>query len=457
MKRTFKKSLIILFALAVVMMTMVMPTVSANTDVAITFDTEAMENASGTETGLRVTNLYPTASGRESVEGYHIKNGVIKFNFDQAMDESTLTPENIKVKLASSSYINPANPKFDANTMEWTYEPYEVTSTSYSISIADMCEGTMVHTVIFTSGVKTADGTPINEVSKKFQTGRIVTTQGTEGKSLMDVAHKKDIKRYESDGTLSTLASDGTAYNQSKNNLMVDYAPNIDQVGAHFIPAKDAYVKIDLGNYYSIYDVVIYSAWGDEDFRAHKPVAVAYSNDPAATFSSANSVGTMAANQYKSSGRLEASDGGRGYSRYLSPATPFRARYIFLRATNTGDTGESASSIKVIADVDTDYGELTAKKDGSAVSKFAGTGTYEVSAPATENKAGSGGAYMIIAGFDANGIVTKIECSEVSVSGGKVSLTTTIENANTKSLKAILIKSFSEPQMLTDALILPAQ
>lgn len=441
MKKSFKKSLMILLSIIMVF-TMVTPVAFANEAVSITFVDSDMESASAGD-GLKVTNLVNTGNGT-TVEGKHIPGGIITFNFSEEMDITTLTPENITITLGANTYISASNPKFNSATMQWSYEPYEVTSTSYSIAIADMCEGTMTHTVTFTDGVKTANQSPITEVTKKFQTGRIATTQSTEGKVIKDVAYGKETKRHNADGS----TTDRSQY--------VRYVTDLNQGEAAYTGTSADYIRIDLGNYYTIYDVITYSFWGaTPSFNAHWNIDILYSNDPNADASAATRWGALGANQWNTSSSLTGSTGGgRGLSRYLSPSAPVRARYIFLRVTSSAaQYGEQLCSVKVLAEVDTDYGAITATKDGNVVTAFTGAGEYVVSVPVTEYVSGSSAAYMIVAGYDASGVITKINCAPVSKSDNKLTLATTFTDS-TKTVKAALIKDFTKPQMLTDALVL---
>ncbi len=403
-----------------------------------------------------VTNQIATDGTHADMEGTYVQGGIITFTFDgTAMDTSTLTPENIIITLESKNantgkpaYCNTAyieNCDFIENVGEtdiskkytciWKYEPYEATSTSYSISIADMVEGKMIHKVTFTENVKTAEGKSIVPVSKEFTTGRIATTKGYEGKALRNVAYMK------------TYGASNTA------TKMTDYNPNFED-GSSVGYVNN--IRIDLGNYYDIADVALYTAWAAQDSTKHD-VEVFYSNDPDATVDTATYLGTIDDEQQNFvDGVNQGTKYGRGLSAWLHPTTLVRARYIFLKSYNS--VNKNVNFIEILSPVDCEYGAITATYNGETVTEFKGEGKYTVSVPVTEYISGSSNGYMIVAGYDASGVITAINCAPVSKADGVLSLATTFTNT-TKSLKAVLIKDFTQPQMLTDALVLetPAQ
>lgn len=455
MKKILKKSLMFLLSLAMVITT-VMPVAFADetAEVSITFANLAMENTTETY-GLRVTNVINSNGEHTDVEGTYIDGGIITFNFGEPMDPATLTPENIKIYLNAAEseglninttltpeslrfntfYIKDTNTKFNSETNEWTYTPYEVTETSYSISIADMCEGVMVHEVKFTSGVKTANQEPIAEVTKKFTTGRITTTQSHKGKVLKDVAYGK------------TVTGNASA------NVITTYSDkNSDRVALN----ASSYIKIDLGGYYDIADIVIRLAIHPTQKDWVRAVEISCSNDPEETGVTATVLGTIGTEQYyltSSNGIYGDRYGGLGSSGHLGlSGTTHRARYIFLKSSSGAPF---VRSVHVLSPVDADYGVLTAKKDGELVDSFQGAGEYEVSVPAYEYKSGAAGCYMIVAGYDVSGNITAIDCAEVTLDDGVLKRNINF-NQSTTSMKAVLIKDFLTPQMLTEALVLNA-
>ncbi len=390
----------------------------------------------------RITNKIGSDGTHADVEGTYIQGGVITFTFSEEMDVNTLTPENIIITLGSAGLVK--SDKLNSQTLVWSYEPcYEPTSTTYSIDIADLCEGYKDHTVTFTSNVKTIGGKAIVETTKTFTTGRIATTSGYAGSVLKNVAYQRPAK----------------GENGSDRGLLTTYSPQYNNRYATYTGGSDNWVRIDLGNYYDVADVVVYIPYtaSGAAWQVNKDVVVAYSCDPDATGATATNLGTIDDAQYwtDTNGNYYASDGGLGFSGWLHPKNSVRARYIFVRANNGGTSGQQLCNVEVIAPVDTVYGEITAKKNNDTVNAFDGAGEYVVSVPVTEYVSGTSDGYMIVAGYDASGVITKINCLPVTKADGVLSLATTFTDT-TKSLKAVLIKDFTQPQMLTDALVLPA-
>ncbi len=449
MKKSFKKSLMILLSIIMVF-TMATPVAFAEdaVDVKITFANSTIENYNYTSNaaGIRLTNVPNSTTSSSNYEGTYVGNEIV-FNFDTEMDPDTLKPENIKIILGESTFMSPAETRLDKDSMEWTYTKYKATPNTYTIYVSDMCEGTMPHVVTFTSDVKTAAGASINPVEKKFRTARIATVTPAENKEIVNVAFGK--KFYEND---PAGKKEKTKWTNTQEQFTVD-----DQ---HTMNKNDS--RIDLGNYYDIEDMVFY-AFPDTDWTWNKQVDVRYSNDPDATWEEATPWASFPTGQYVDKDTLKSADwnhaaDGRGFTRWLHPEKGVRARYIFIKAINGGDYGESINEIRIYASVDTDFGEITATKGGEAVTAFTGEGEYTVSVPVKEYVSGSSNGYMIVAGYDASGVITKINCAPVSKSNDKITLATTFTDT-TKSLKAVLIKDFTKPQMLTDALVLepPAQ
>lgn len=439
--KKFTKLLSAMLAVMMIVSSIGMIAFAENADVTITFANAALENASA-EGSMAITNIVNTASGREVVEGWNIGNKIV-FNFGTAMKPETLNPTNIKIYLGSAYGVT--GDRLNKETMEWTYTKYEATETTYTIYISDMCEGHQVHSVTFTSGVQTADEVPINEVTKKFKTGRVAKDiEPADGKVLKDVAHGKDFIN-ESTGAAVTV---WTAY-------QADYST--DNNTRAFMSNGKSY-KIDLGNYYDIEDVVFYS-FRNMSWAWNQTVKAAYSNDPNATYETATPFGTFAKSQYMNSTDAGAyndgaNKGGRGIARWLRPADSVRARYIFLKC-ESGDYGEPVMEVRVIANVDTDYGQMTATKDGAAATTCTGAGEYTFTVPATQHVADTAGGYMIVAGYDINGVITAIKCNPAEYADSALTMTATMP-ANTVSIKASLIKDFTSPYLVTDALELPA-
>ena len=167
----------------------------------------------------------------------------------------------------------------------------------------------------------------------------------------------------------------------------------------------------------------------------------------------AGQYGKVASGTYAGS-TTGSSTGFVGYSKYLHPDHSVRARYVYLKGN-----GDKIVQLSVFGYVDTVYESMTATKDGAEITET-GAGSYTVTCPVHARVAGTSDAYMIVAGYDANGVVTKINCAPVSLENydsnkktGTLSLTTTFGDTTAK-IKAVIIKSISEPYMLTDALVI---
>ena len=435
-----KKSLMILLSIIMVF-TMAAPVAFADEDVTITFANSTIENYTTNAAGLRITNVPNATATSKDHEGTFVGNEIV-FNFSTEMDVTTLNPENIKIYLGETILMSPAETRLDTTTMEWTYTKYNATSTTYTIYISDMCEGTMPHIVTFTSGVKTATGASINPVEKKFRTARIATVAPAEGKEIVNVAFGKKFYENKPDG-------------KTEKPKWTNDQPQFTIQDHHTMNKNDS--RIDLGNYYDIEDMVIYVS-PDAYWTCNHQVDVRYSNDPEATWDTATSWASFPQGQYAAQSALQGADwshaaDGRGFSRRLKPTNAIRARYIFVKSINGGDYGEAINEIRIYASVDTDYKEIKATKGGADVTEFTGAGEYVVTVPVKEYVAGSSNGYMIVAGYDANGIITKINCAPVNKANDELTLATTFTDT-TKTVKAVLIKDFTQPQMLTDALVL---
>ena len=205
------------------------------------------------------------------------------------------------------------------------------------------------------------------------------------------------------------------------------------------IPAGDWW-KIDLGNIYEVADLSTYDYY---NVRSTMAMDIYYSSDPNAGFNADQVAPTGADN----------STGVNG-DRWLNPDSVVTARYIFIK--NEGTSGATINGLDIFGYVDNYYTTLTAEKDGETVTECSGDGTYTIKAPVLDvigDDDASG--YMIVAGYDASGVITTIKCEPVSYDAGYLKLDATMDNG-TVSIKAALIESFANPYLLTDALILPA-
>lgn len=436
MKKCFIKGFSI-FVSAFLLAALAIP-VSATKDVTVT------ASINGLNPDLVISNKISSngESNRADVEGYLIKSGLVTFTFSERMDISTLIPENITITPAKNTssgqvtFIAQGTLNADGTL---PYKPYAVTDTTYSIAIGDMLEGKLRHDIVFTSRVKTAAGEEMTPYETGFTTGRIAKMPVKPNKIIKNVAYGK-----------TAMREDGT-----ERNKMTSYAPSYNKT-AGIATGSNQYTRIDLGNYYDVADVMVVSFWGAFSWATDRTMEIRYSCDPKATGAEATLWGEVAKGQYykNSSGDVELSDGGRGGTRWLHPQKSVRARYIFIKAD--GDAGEQICNVEVLAYVDADFDALKATKDGQEVTEFVGDGTYVVSSKVSEYFAGAADSYMIVAGYDANGVVTTINCAPVSKTTDNVLSLETTFGANTVSMKACLLKSFSQPQMLTDALTLPA-
>ena len=381
-------------------------------------------------------------------------DGKITFTFDEDMDVDTLTPENIKVFTYAPADINKdsASPvkkglkdeRYNSD-LSVIYQPLNKSAREYVLWAGDFAA--RPYRVIFSSNVKTAAGNAIAEQTFVFRLGKNAKMPYREGKRIVKVGFNQPAVNQ--DGT--TILTSSTSENIT--GVPVDYSGR----GAQAKITASGWWKIDLGNIYEVGDVVTYDSY---DIRCTQAIEVYYSSDPNSGFGADQVLPTLwgeLGTANRPSGTTSGSDNATGVNgdRCLSPSTTVTAQYIFLKNIDTA-TAE-IQGLDILGYVDNYYTTISASKGGVPVSNCSGDGTYTFKAPVVDYVGDNDAtAYMIVAGYDADGVVTTIKCSPVTYDNGYLTLEATMENG-TASIKAALIESFASPYLLTDALILPAQ
>ena len=273
MKTFFKKGLSVLLSLG--MLLCVLPSYAEEGSpkaVTIRLESQGLENCSsvGTVTNAtRVTNLL--RGGESNTDGYAFPEPV-RFVFGEELDESTLTAENITIQAVNGtgaplSYVSPVlYSHYNTETGYVTYTPYSVSSTDCRIDVGTLIEGHCKLIVTFkggeeTDGVKTGiwtkNGEPIQTVVKNVFPGRVALLPHRAGKSIMDVAYRS--------AAVATKWNGSTVKDVTKP--LLKYRSSIDGgytegAGTAVSLTSDSLVRVDLGNYFDISDLAVYSFWG---------------------------------------------------------------------------------------------------------------------------------------------------------------------------------------------------
>ena len=438
MKNSLKKVLSVVTMAALLMTSVIVA--SASSEVSITSNLDSYDFTKGSAWGI--TNLM---SGAHKDDKY-VENGLIVYTFSVDMDVSTLTPENIVLKAENKSEALQGlySERYNPETKVMNYSAYSKSAREYSIDIGTLPLGNVNYTLTFTANEKTAAGETIIETTKNFRTGRIVELPFVQGKAIVDVAAKKQvipekIKNQNWTGGENNIVDSSNLVNPNK-----DFFTGTSQSDTYKL--SDG-VTIDLGNYYDIAQVRTTTksgySWQLADINVYASMAkVTPTSD-----SFGSKVGTISKSAFAYAANGD-NTGGLGQVAALN-VNGVRTRYLTFKSSGDAPTG----TLQAFAYIDSDYGNMTAVKGEETVTNFNGAGTYVVSCPVKEYISGTGSAYMIFAGYDDEGKITKLVCEPVNPTEDNVTITAEF-NSETVSAKATLFKSFSKPQMLTDALIL---
>lgn len=410
---------------------------SASSEVSITSNLDSYDFTKGRVWGI--TNLM---SGAYKDDKY-VENGLIVYTFSEDMDVSTLMPENIVLKAEDKSEaLQGLYPeRYNSETKVMNYSAYSKSAREYSIDIGTLPLGNVNYTLTFTTNVKTAAGEPITETTKNFRTGRIVELPFVQGKAIVDVAAEKQVFPKEIVNQNGGAADSSNLVNPNK-----EYFTGTSQSDTYKLSGG---VTIDLGNYYDIAQVRTTTKSGYTWQLANIDVYASMAKVTPASDSFGSKVGTISKSAFAYAADGD-NTGGLGQVAALAPdGGVVRTRYLTFKSSGDAPTG----TLQAFAYIDSDYGNMTAVKGEETVTNFNGAGTYVVSCPVKEYISGTGSAYMIFAGYDNEGKITKLVCEPVNPIEGNVTITAEFDS-KTVSAKATLFKSFSKPQMLTDALIL---
>lgn len=430
----------------------------ANTDASLTGNTDLANAPTGVLSDT-------TSDVMCDAVGYPV-TGEIKFQFDEEMDVDTLIPENITITPvgissgAGENYgrVNDTpndrgflDSNFNATEKTVKYTPLRKSATEYVIWLGDLAPG-LGFIVKFTSNVKSASGTAITETKFKIGTRLIARMPYREGKKIVEIGYNKPT--YDQDGSL-VLSKHASWNGVNITGHIADYSGSF---GSQSIEAGNWW-KVDLGNIYEVGDIAIYD--GNDTWRQNnQKIEIYYSSDPNSGFNTDQTAPTYwgdmnAANRPSNYANGSLNKWGTNGDRWLNPESGDKtARYIFLK--NAGSGSADIQGVEVFGYVDNYYTTITAEKDGAAVTECTGAGTYTFKAPVLDfvgAKDASG--YMIVAGYDSNGVTTAIKCEPVSYTDGYFTLEAAMPD-DTVSIKASLIEDFTSPYLVTDALELPA-
>ena len=387
--------------------------------------------------------------------GYATK-GMITFTFDEDMDVDTLIPENIKIFGYIASQVNTAGAAISQRGLKndrynddksVNYQPYSKSAREYVIWMGDLAS--RGYRITFSSNVKTAAGEAITEQTFVVSIGKNAKMPYREGKRIVKVGYNKPA--IDQDGTVikttlgTNITGDPCGYSNASGNAKI---------------TAGGWWKIDLGNIYEVADVTTYDGYNPGD-RCTQKIEIYYSSDPNSGFGADQVTPTLwgelgTANRLSSETLGSNNATGVDGDRWLNPANTVNARYIFVK--NIDSATAKIQGLDIFGYVDNYYTTITAEKGGEAVTNFTGGGAYTFKAPVIDYvDSDDATAYMIVAGYDVDGIITNIKCEPVSYDGGYLTLDATMPD-NTVKAKAALIESFTSPYLLTDALeLLPAQ